>query len=131
MTELMFNLPTAKFKNEAAFTTWFWKRIKDWGGFFHKISDYSLWYKPFDAIMAYQGIVAAIEFKYANTLTCIPFTMLRGSCQSKPWSQVEGLHKYSDNGWKSLIIIYSAKKHSYVIVDFEWPDLHTKLIFNG
>lgn len=124
-----FKLPDKSFWNEAAFTTRFGRQIKDRGGFWHKISDFSLGFKPFDAVFALEGLAGAIEFKFTKNASCTPFTMLRGSSPQNPWTQVEGLWGYERNGWKSLIIVYSAKVNRYVVMTFSDKDLHSKVKF--
>lgn len=127
---LKFTCPDKGFKNEAEFTTRFGKQIKDRWGFFHKISDYSLWFKPFDVIFAYKGIAWAIELKYTKHWSCTPFDMLRGSTPKKPWTQVKSLGEYQENGWKSLIIVYSSKENNYIIISFSDDErLHSKQTF--
>ena len=129
LDKLMFPMPDKPFKNEALFTTWFWSQISKSGGFFHKISDYSLWFKPFDAIFALDGLTWGIELKFTHNASCTPFTMLRWSCPKNPGTQVKSLTDYQNNGWNSLVIVYSAKKHKYVVVDFKDLSLTTKITF--
>ena len=126
---LKFSLPQSPFGNEAAFTTWFGRQVKDRGGFFHKISDFSLGFKPFDAVFGLKGFTWAIEFKFTKNWSCTPFTMLRGSTSNNPWTQVEGLSKFSTNGWNSLIIVYSSKVNKYIIMDYNDKNLHNKVSF--
>lgn len=123
------SLPSRIFKSESDFTTWFWSYIRKNGWFFHKISDESRWLKPFDSIMAYEWYIAAVEIKYVKTASCHPYKLLRWSSPSKPWAQVDWLRDFQINGWNSIIVIYSAIKHSYVVVDFAGLDLSTKIFF--
>jgi len=125
---LNFDLPSRKFKNEAEFTTWFWWQITKRGWFFHKISDYSLWFKPFDAIFALGGLVWAIEFKSTPSMSCYPYTMLRWSSIKKPWTQVKSLLDYWNNGWLSLVVVYSTRNHRYQVLEFKDLSLDTKII---
>ena len=130
LENLEFQLPdAAPFKNEAAFTGWFGKQINNNLWFFHKISDFSLWFKPFDSIFAYKWLVGCIEFKYTKQASCSPFAMLSWSSPKKPWTQVKSLQDYAINGWNSIVIVYSAKKHNYKILDFSQMSLSTKIIF--
>lgn len=122
-----FNCPDKWFKNEAEFTTWYGKKIKEQWGFFHKISDYSLGFKPFDAICALKWKVCAIEFKYTKNWSCVPFDMLRGSSAKKPWTQVQSLESFEKNGWISLIIVYSQKSNRYITLSFSDENLHSKV----
>lgn len=123
-----FKCPDKWFKNEAEFTTRFWKQIKDRWWFFHKISDYSLWFKPFDAICALDWEVMAIEFKHIKWASCVPFELLRGSSPKKPWTQVQSLDSFERNGWNSTIIVYSQKNNKYIVLDFSDENLHSKVI---
>lgn len=123
------SLPTRRFKNEAEFTTRFGQEIKKLSGFFHKISDESRWLKPFDSICALDWKVYAIEFKFVRSLSCYPFRLLRWSSASKPWAQVKWLNDFRNNGWKSIVIVYSAVKHAYIVVDFAGLDLYTHIYF--
>lgn len=130
LNQLEFQLTNATpFKNEAAFTSWFGSKITKDGGFFHKISDYSLWFKPFDAVFGYKWLVGCIEFKFTRQASCLPYTMLRGSCPNNPWTQVKSLTDYATNGWNSIVIVYSAKKNTYKILDFTTISLSTKIVF--
>jgi hypothetical protein len=113
-----FVCPDKWFKSEALFTTWFWWQIQKWGWFFYKISDESRWLKPFDWLISYNWLVAAVELKYTKYGSCFPFQMLRWSSSKNPWSQVKSLTDWQKNGWKSLVIVYSAKKNMYVVLDF-------------
>lgn len=122
-----FNCPDKGFKNEAEFTTRFWKQVKERWWFFHKISDYSLGFKPFDAICALDGEVQAIEFKHIKGGSCTPFKLLRGSCPEKPWTQVQSLGEYERNGWNSIIIVYSQKSNRYITMKFSDENLHSKV----
>ena len=123
----IFNCPDKGFKNEAEFTTWFGKQVKERWWFFHKISDYSLWFKPFDAICALNWEACAIEFKHIKGTSCTPFNLLRGSSAKKPWTQVMALGDYERNGWNSLIIVYSQKSNRYVSMKFSDESLHSKV----
>lgn len=124
-----FILPAKTFKNEAEFTTWFWWQIRKNGGFFHKISDESRGLKPFDSLLAYRWYVAAVEIKFVRSASCYPFWLLRWSSPSKPWAQVEWLRDFQINGWNSIMVVYSATKHAYIVVDFARLDLSTKVHF--
>ena len=121
-----FNCPEKGFKNEAEFTTWYGKQVKERWWFFHKISDYSLWFKPFDAICALNWKVSAIEFKFIKWWSCIPFNLLRGSNPKKPGTQVQSLGDFERNGWNSIIIVYSQKSNRYITMKFSDENLHSK-----
>lgn len=122
-----FKCPDKGFKNEAEFTTRFGKQIKENSWFFHKISDYSLWFKPFDAICALWWEVSAIEFKFIKGASCTPYELLRGSTPKKPWTQVQSLECYERNGWNSSIIVYSQKSNRYITLNFSDEALHSKV----
>lgn len=130
MNEMMFRLPERWFKNEASFTTWFWKNIKDGGWFFHKISDADRWLKPFDALMAYKGKTYWIEFKFCKWNSCKPYNLLRWSSSKNPWSQVLWLQKYAANWGISLVIVYNHKYNIYKVFDFTDLSLDYKYEFN-
>lgn len=121
-----FNCPEKGFKNESEFTTWYGKQIKERWWFFHKISDYSLWFKPFDAICALNWKVSAIEFKFIKWWSCIPFNLLRGSNPKKPGTQVQSLECFERNGWISEIIVYSQKSNRYITLNYSDENLHSK-----
>lgn len=87
--------------------------------------------KPCDAIVAYKWHSAIIEFKYTKHSSCYPYYMLRGSSPQKPGAQVKGLTLCSENGWNSLVIVYSAKKNAYKVLDFKELVLDNKLVFDG
>ena len=123
---LTFNCPEKGFKNEAEFTTRYGKQVKDRWWFFHKISDYSLWFKPFDAICALNWKVSAIEFKFIKWWSCIPFNLLRGSNPKKPGTQVQSLECFERNGWISEIIVYSQKSNRYITLNYSDENLHSK-----
>lgn len=120
INKLYFTCPDRWFKNEAEFTTWFWKQIKDRWGFFHKISDESSNMKPCDAIFAFDWISWLIEFKYQKTKKCKPFYLLRGSWPSKPWFQVKWLQLNQRNGWLSLVVVYNKNKNMFTVIDFSF-----------
>lgn len=119
----------AVFKNEADFTSRFWRQISINWWFFHKISDFSLWFKPFDSVFSYKWLAWAIEFKFTRQASCVPFKMLSGSCPEKPWTQVKSLWDYQRNGWNSIVIVYSAKKHSYKVLNYNEISLSDKINF--
>jgi hypothetical protein len=121
---------TAVFKNESSFTGWLGKMINtDWW-FFYKISDESSWHKPFDCIISYQWFICACEIKYTKHWSCYPFQMLRGSSPKNPWSQVISLTNWQKNGWKSIVIVYSAKKNTFCVLDFAGLAFNSHLTFS-
>lgn len=123
----MFEVPEWWFKNEAKFTTWFWRKCKDKGYFFFKISDSDLRLKPADAIMQADGQSFLIEFKAISAKTYFyPYRLLSWSKPSKPWSQVLGLSDFEKNGWNSLIIVYNKVTNEYYILRFSEVDFNTK-----
>lgn len=124
-----FKLPEQWFKNEAEFTTWFGRQITTRWGFFHKISDYSPWYKPFDAIFAYNGDAGAIEFKSITWKSCTPFDLLRWSSPKNPWAQVKWLWDYKSNWWSSYVVVYSKATNSYKVCSFDWVSNWDRLSF--
>lgn len=124
-----FILPTKIFKSEAEFTTWYWWQIRKNWWFFHKISDESRGLKPFDSLLSYKWYVAAVEIKYVKSASCHPYWLLRWSSPSKPGAQVQWLRDFQINGWNSIVVVYSATKHAYIVVDFAGLDLSTKILF--
>lgn len=128
--KLYFELPNKTFKTEALFTTWFlWCIRKRWG-FAHKISDFSPGDKPRDADIAFEWLAAAVELKKTDNGSCRPYQLLRWSSPKNPGAQVSSLDSYARNGWNSLVIVYSTKKHRYVILDFRHLDFNTKISFD-
>lgn len=129
--KLLFSL-SKKCKSESDFTSWYGSEIKKRGWFFHKISDMDIRPKPFDAIMAWDGIIWAIEFKSVWVLkSCHPFRLLRWSSPSKPWSQVKGLQWFQDNWWLSLVIVFNKLLQQYKVIDFKDIDFNTKITFDA
>ena len=113
-----FKLPENWFKNEAEFTTWFGKQIIKMWWFFHKISDYSPGYKPFDAIFALKERAGVIEFKAIAWKSCCPFDLLRWSSPKNPWTQVKWLTDYDNNWWFSYVIVYSKATNTYKVIQW-------------
>lgn len=118
------------FKNEKDFTSWFLRFIRDHDGFAFKISDFDIWLKPCDAIIAREGSSCLAEIKYTKHWSCYPYRMLRGSSPKKPGMQVKWLDTRTKNGWISLVIVYSAKKGCFKVLDFKDIDFNTRISFD-
>jgi hypothetical protein len=129
LDDLKFNLPEKWFKDEASFTTYFGRQIKEKWGFFHKISDADRWLKPMDAVFALNGIVWWIEFKITDSMKSKPYTKLRWSCPQNSWWQVKWLTTLMNNWWTSLVILYNRKVNAYKIIDFKDFHLDTNIDF--
>lgn len=112
LDKLFFTLPTKWFKNEAEFTTWFWKQIKDKWWFFWKLSDMDIRLKPFDAFMQWDWLNCAIEFKKWNNKNKVNVYKLLET------NQIIWLEKYQANWWNALIIYYSIFHNKYYIYDY-------------
>lgn len=130
LTSLNHYIANKKFKNEKDFTSWFLRHVRDRGGFAFKISDYDIWLKPCDAIIARQGVWCLVEFKYIKHGSCYPFRLLRGSSPKNPWYQVKWLETRAKNGWISLVIVYSEKKHCFKVLDFKELSFTTREKFD-
>lgn len=117
---LYFIPPNKPFKNEAEFTTWFWRQIKEHWWFRHKISDMSIELKPFDWILAIDWYVAAVEIKVSDHKHKVDvYKMLRDN--QKTW-----LAKYKKNWWNSLVIYYNKVINQYFIREYNPDDLVIK-----
>lgn len=111
-TMLQFPLPNKIFRNEAEFTSWFGRQIKDKWWFWHKISDMSIELKPFDAILALDWYIAAVEIKVSDHKQKVNVTkMLRDNQRS--W-----LSKYKKNWWNALVIYYNKICNKYFIREY-------------
>lgn len=112
---LQYTLPNKPFKNEAEFTTWFGRQIKEHWWFRHKISDMSIELKPFDWILAVDWYIAAVEIKVSDHKHKVNvYKMLRDN--QKTW-----LAKYKKNWWNSLVIYYNKIINQYFIREYN-PD---------
>lgn len=129
MVDEILNFKCWKFKNEAQFTSWFWKQCKEKWYFFFKLSDADRRIKPFDAFVMAEWYPIAIEFKINDNSSCYPYRMLKGSSMKNPWWQVKWLTNYVKNGWYWLIIIYNRVKQGYMIVGIRDIDFYTKYSF--
>lgn len=114
---LQFPLPNKIFRNEAEFTIWFGRQIKEKWWFRHKISDMSIELKPFDAILALDWYVAAVEIKVSDHKHKINVSkMLRDNQRS--W-----LSKYKKNWWNALVIYYNKIVNKYFIREYTDEDI--------
>lgn len=112
-------------KNEAQFTTRFWKQLKERGGFFKKISDMDQSIKPFDAMFAYEWMCGGIEFKKVDGKSCHPYRLLRWSSASKPWYQLQGLSLLSQNWGIALVIVFCIATQTYRVWTVDEMDFTT------
>ena len=130
INDLLFNMPTnlAPIRTEAKFSAWFWKKLKNRWGFYHKISDESRGMKPCDAIFALWWLSWLIEFKVTDRKSYKPYYLLRGSSAKLPGFQVKWLSLNSKNGWFSLVCIYNRGYGTYTLIDFRALLLDNELV---
>ena len=109
---MQYQLPKTPFKNEAKFTAWFGKQIKDQWWFWHKISDASYEQKPFDWIATIDWITHCIEIKiWSEKSKTDIFKKLRPN--QKFW-----LRRVKENGWSALVVYYNKLHNKYWVLEF-------------
>jgi len=94
-----------KFKDEASFTTWYGRQIKDIGGFWFKIPDDSMWAKPYDAVACFWGVTYNIEIKVGDEKKKVDvYKKLRPQ-------QAYSLRCVAQN-WGAALVLYYSKVYN-------------------
>lgn len=111
---------------ESKFTTAWLKEIRNKGWFAYKLSDGSLWQKPFDAIVTTDKGTYFVELKVINKDV---FQINRF------WpSQLKSLRLVNSMWWNAIVLVYSKTYNKYKIFSFDMikdlsSDESVKLIF--
>ena len=110
MLELNLKVPW-KFTLESKFTTAWLKEIRNKGWFAYKLSDGSLWQKPFDAIVTTNKGTYFIELKVVNKDI---FNI------SRFWpSQLKSLRLTNSLWSNAIVLVYSKTYNRYKIFSFD------------
>jgi len=97
-------------KTEAIFTTTWLKSLKQVWFWCHKITDGSMWFKPFDCLISTNLDFYACEIKIIDN-EVFKFNQLRDN-------QVTALKRLHLLGRPTIITIYSKKQKDYIIISF-------------
>lgn len=98
------------FSSEATFTTGWLKSLKQAWHWCYKISDGSMWFKPFDCFLASHLDCYACEIKVIDN-EVFKFNQLRDN-------QVTALKRLLKLWRPTIVTIWSKKQKNYIIIPF-------------
>ena len=98
------------FTKEKDFTTAWLKTLKGKWHFVYKLTDASMWKKPYDAIIRSQISTYHTELKIVEW-NIFKISDLRNN-------QYSSLRNISELWWNAIVVVYSVKFNDYKIIDF-------------
>lgn len=99
------------FKKESDMYGWFKKLFDSLGFFYYKISDSSMGYKPYDAIMHNSDWTYHIEYKFLKKTSEDVYKSLRPQ-------QKYALDQITRLWWKAVVVVYYADVNMLTVYDY-------------
>lgn len=100
-----------KFSKESDMYTYFKRLFDEKWYFYYKLSDSSMWYKPYDAIMRNNEYTYHIEYKFLKNKKTDVYKSLRPQ-------QKYALNQISNLWWKAIVVVYYSEEDDLLFYEY-------------